>query len=101
MPTSPPTDRPNTIHWPPLLYALTLAAAAALHLVWPLPAAAWPAGTLAGWPLVALGIGVALAALYRFRTDGTSFDPPASIQLGPPAPLHRWVFIAYRAIRCT
>jgi protein-S-isoprenylcysteine O-methyltransferase Ste14 len=72
------TDRPNTIHWPPLLYVLTLADAAVLHWFWPLPVIAGPpTSAWIGWPVFALGAGIGLAGILRFRAVGTSFDPTA------------------------
>jgi protein-S-isoprenylcysteine O-methyltransferase Ste14 len=71
-------DRPNTIHWPPILYLLTLVAAYGLDRWQPLPPLAQPPiDGLIGWPLFALGAGLGVAGLVRFRVTGTSFDPTA------------------------
>ncbi len=77
-PRSEEPDRPNRIHWPPLLYLAVIVAAWGLQRVWPLPALVTgaPAYRL-GSLLVVVGFAIALAALYRFRQDGTSFDPTA------------------------
>jgi protein-S-isoprenylcysteine O-methyltransferase Ste14 len=83
MPISPmadgPTDRPNTIHWPPILYAVALAVAGGLHYLVPIPALiARPLCTMIGVPLMIVGLGIGVAALVRFRADGTPFDPTAA-----------------------
>ncbi len=73
-----PIDRPNTIHWPPLLYGVVLAAGAALHYVIPLPALLSPPYcAIIGLPFLILGLGIGVAALMRFRSDRTPFDPTA------------------------
>jgi protein-S-isoprenylcysteine O-methyltransferase Ste14 len=79
---NPFAERPNSIHWPPILYA------AALLLPWlldhwlPLPVFAF--GRIAddamvgvGWALVGTGITVAYLALRSFSGAGTPFDPTA------------------------
>jgi protein-S-isoprenylcysteine O-methyltransferase Ste14 len=74
----PSKDRPNTLHWPPILYLVVLALAVLAHWLWPLPALLGaPVDSSIGWPLLALGIGLGVAGLLRFRTVGTSFDPTA------------------------
>lgn len=72
-------DRPNRHHWPPILYVVTLAAAWLLGRVVqlePLPSS-WPLRMLGG-ALIVAGIGIALAALLRFRAHRTTFDPTGS-----------------------
>lgn len=74
-------DRPNTHHWPPIIYAVTLLAAWGLERIRPLDPL--PAGLLIsvlGGFFIAAGIAVAVAGLLRFRAHGTAFDPtgPAS-----------------------
>jgi protein-S-isoprenylcysteine O-methyltransferase Ste14 len=74
-----PKDRPNTIHWPPILYVVTLALAGLMHWQWPLPPLLGaPIGGMIGWPMFALGLGLGISGLLRFRAVGTSFDPTAS-----------------------
>lgn len=69
------SDRPNTHHWPPILYVAVLAAAAVLHWLVPLPAAGGTATRWVGALLLVAGIGVAVAGLQRFHAHGTTFDP--------------------------
>ncbi len=71
------SDRPSRVPWPPLLYAAIACLAALLERYVPqLPA--WPASAALrglGWALVAMGFAIAIAALLRFRADGTTPDP--------------------------
>ncbi len=71
-------ERPNSIPWPPLLYAGAAAIALLLHWKTPLP---WPQGTL---QLVLAGIGLCLAcaaialdvtAALAFRRHRTTILP--------------------------
>src|SRR5271165_1902296 len=67
-------DRPNRIHWPPLLYLANLLAAWVLG--WLLPIGPVPSAVrVAGGLLLAAGIAVALAGIMRFRAVGTTIDP--------------------------
>jgi protein-S-isoprenylcysteine O-methyltransferase Ste14 len=69
-------DRPNTIPWPPLLYAAALAGAYLLQWLIPLPGLLRPpVAEFLGWPLVISGICFGLAAIVRFRVLGTPVDP--------------------------
>ncbi len=77
-----PADRPNTIHWPPIGYALALVVPWLLQRYLPLPVIApgriWDdlmAGI--GWALVATGVTVGYLALKSFAAVGTPFDPTA------------------------
>ena len=73
-----PTDRPNTIHWPPILYAVVLVIGGALHYGVPIPPLMTaPLCAIIGVPLMILGLAIGVAALVRFRADGTPFDPTA------------------------
>jgi protein-S-isoprenylcysteine O-methyltransferase Ste14 len=72
-----PSDRPNRVPWPPLLYATVLCLAALLERYSPsLPA--WPESFALRWLGAALfltGLGIAVAGLLRFRADDTTVDP--------------------------
>lgn len=71
-----PDDRPNAVHWPPIIYGAALLVAWMLESVAPLPAL--PESLLTRWfgGLVFLcGIGIALKALSDLRAHGTTFDP--------------------------
>ena len=72
------SDRPNRHHWPPILYVLLIAAVWILQRQLPLPAA-WstPAVAALGWLLFLAGAAIGVAALKRFHTDDTPFDPTA------------------------
>jgi protein-S-isoprenylcysteine O-methyltransferase Ste14 len=71
-------DRPNTIYWPPILEVAVLAIAYGLHQFIALPAVIQrPVDVLIGWPLVLLGLALALVAIVRFRIVGTAIDPTA------------------------
>jgi protein-S-isoprenylcysteine O-methyltransferase Ste14 len=78
MPINDYKDRPNTIHWPPALYLLTLAAAYLLQRIVPLPT--WipqPYANQIGWPLFLFGVMVGCVAIFGFRQIGTPVDPTA------------------------
>lgn len=71
-------DRPNTIHWPPILYLLVLAAAYLLQRIMPIPT--WipqPYATQIGWPLFLFGVIFACVAIFGFRQLHTPVDPTA------------------------
>jgi protein-S-isoprenylcysteine O-methyltransferase Ste14 len=73
------TDRPNTIHWPPILYAVVLTIGGALHYLFPIPPLmSAPLCAIIGIPLMVFGLAIGVAALVRFRADGTPFDPTAA-----------------------
>lgn len=73
---APGTDRPNSIHWPPILYVIVLAIAWGLDRLLPLPPVLRaPPSQYLGGPLLLLGIGIGASALVRFRIVGTTFDP--------------------------
>jgi protein-S-isoprenylcysteine O-methyltransferase Ste14 len=76
------SDRPNTIHWPPLAYLAALAAPWLLQRFLPLPIVEF--GNLAddvtagvGLALIATGITIDILALRSFSALGTPFDPTA------------------------
>ncbi|MDE2385174.1 MAG: isoprenylcysteine carboxylmethyltransferase family protein [Alphaproteobacteria bacterium] len=68
-------SRPNSHHWPPYLYALTMAAALGLTWGWPLAFWALPLQRWLGALLFAGGIVMGLAAIGLFRKMGTTVDP--------------------------
>jgi protein-S-isoprenylcysteine O-methyltransferase Ste14 len=71
-------DRPNTIPWPPIIYAAVLAATCLLQRLIPIrPIAYPPVSNLVGWPIFVWGIAIAVVALLQFRAAGTPFDPTA------------------------
>jgi protein-S-isoprenylcysteine O-methyltransferase Ste14 len=79
---NPYADRPNTIHWPPILYGLAFLLPWLLDWLIPLPAITL--GHIAedvmiaiGWALIATGITVGYLALRSFAGAGTPFDPTA------------------------
>lgn len=79
--SEPDADRPSTVPWPPIIYAVTLALAWGLSRLAPLPA--WPTNAvieLTGAVAFCVGIALVAMALVRFRAHGTTFDPvgPAS-----------------------
>lgn len=69
-------DRPNTIHWPPILYGAVILIAWVLERLVPLQLIGeslllrWFGGLI-----LLLGAWLALAALFRFHEIGTPFDP--------------------------
>lgn len=71
-------DRPNTIPWPPILYAGAVLIALGLQFLLPLP---WPGGALAavlamaGVFLAAAGIALDLATMLAFRRHQTTVLP--------------------------
>jgi protein-S-isoprenylcysteine O-methyltransferase Ste14 len=78
MPVNDYKDRPNTIHWPPALYLLTLAAAYLFQKIIPLPAPLPPPyDKSTGWPLFGFGVMIGIIAIAGFRQLGTPVDPTA------------------------
>jgi protein-S-isoprenylcysteine O-methyltransferase Ste14 len=71
-----PNDRPNVIHWPPILYVMTLLGAFLLQKM--LPIVSPVIMPLPGWTLVFAGVAIGVVALLGFHRAGTSFDPTAS-----------------------
>lgn len=74
----PSHSGPAVRYPPPLLFLLGIVAGWLLDRAHPLPlvgAAARPAGTLAGWLLLALGCGLAVWAVATFRGAGTTIIP--------------------------
>jgi protein-S-isoprenylcysteine O-methyltransferase Ste14 len=74
--TASGNDRPNTIHWPPLIYVAAGVAALGLDrtvAAWPLPQL--PSLEFAGWGLAWLGLLVAMAGIVTFKQIGTVVDP--------------------------
>jgi protein-S-isoprenylcysteine O-methyltransferase Ste14 len=74
---SPSTeDRPSTIPWPPIIYAIALAGAWLLESWLPLPALA--ESLLVRWlgaVIFLCGLGLGLMGLMALRAVGTTFDP--------------------------
>ncbi|MGL5137445.1 MAG: methyltransferase family protein, partial [Beijerinckiaceae bacterium] len=75
-----PLDRPNSIPWPPILYAAGLALPWLLDSLIPLPALALPepfdaiqAGV--GWGVVAAGVAIAWFAIRSFMGADTAIHP--------------------------
>lgn len=84
-------DRPNTIHWPPILYVVVLAAAWGLDRLLPLvPLLAPPTSSFLGGPLLLLGLGVGASALVRFRIVGTTFDPTGPANALAKGGVYNW-----------
>jgi protein-S-isoprenylcysteine O-methyltransferase Ste14 len=74
----PYDKRPNTIHWPPMLYLLTLAAAYLMQRIIQLPQPVPPPyAQLAGWPLFLFGVMLGGVAIFSFRQLHTPVDPTA------------------------
>ena len=70
---------------PPLYLLMTLAAMAALHRFMPITQLLTAPYTLAGWLLVAAGIGIAAVAAGAFERAGTGivpFDPATALVTG-------------------
>lgn len=71
-------DRPNTIPWPPLLYAGTALVAIGLNVLAPLP---WPGGTAAtvlaaaGLALVIAGLALDIGTMLAFARHRTTVLP--------------------------
>lgn len=75
-------DRPNRIHWPPILYAIVLLWSWAFRYLWALPPIiVRPASVWIGGVLCLIGLLIGAAGLVHFRRVGTAFDPtsPASV----------------------
>jgi protein-S-isoprenylcysteine O-methyltransferase Ste14 len=75
-------ERPNSIHWPPILYAAALLLPWALQHLLPMPVLAL--GQIAddamvgiGWAFIGTGVTVGYLALRSFSGAGTPFDPTA------------------------
>jgi protein-S-isoprenylcysteine O-methyltransferase Ste14 len=78
-------ERPNTIHWPPILYAATFVLPFLLQWLLPLPVLAF--GDIVddlmvgiGCALMATGVTVGYLALRSFSGAGTPFDPTAKAE---------------------
>ncbi len=84
-------DRPNAVHWPPLLYVLVFSAAWLLDRLLPLPTLLGPpVGSLLGGPLLLLGVGIGASALVRFRIVGTTFDPTGPANALATGGIYQW-----------
>jgi protein-S-isoprenylcysteine O-methyltransferase Ste14 len=75
-------ERPNSIHWPPILYGLALVLPWLLGKFAPLPrleagGVAGQALVPIGYAIVAAGIMVGYLAIRSFSAAGTPFDPTA------------------------
>jgi protein-S-isoprenylcysteine O-methyltransferase Ste14 len=80
------SERPNTIHWPPILYGLALLMP--WPMTWLLPLDLPSLGEIGdallppvGWALVATGVSVGWLALRSFAGAGTPFDPTARAEV--------------------
>jgi protein-S-isoprenylcysteine O-methyltransferase Ste14 len=71
-------DRPNRIHWPPIVYLAVLVLAYGLEWLLTLPALPGGLGVrLLGGLLVGAGIAIGAAGILRFRALATPVDPTA------------------------
>lgn len=73
-----PREAPNSVPWPPVIYAAAIAVAVVLHFLVPLPWLGSPAPDLLfaiGWLLVAAVVAIVYSALKAFRRAGTSVSP--------------------------
>src|SRR5690606_19728596 len=84
------TDRPNTLPWPPLIYASAVAIALVVNWLWPLP---WIPGMLAeilfaiGWLLIVGALALDITAIRALSRAGTTVRPDrASSQLVTSGP---------------
>src|SRR4051812_43749882 len=68
-------DNAGIIGRPPLLYLAALLVALAAHAIWPQPVIDRRTGVLAGVPLVALGLGVAIWGRRTMQKAGTNVNP--------------------------
>ncbi|MDJ1157239.1 isoprenylcysteine carboxylmethyltransferase family protein [Chelatococcus sp. SYSU_G07232] len=76
------SDRPNRLHWPPILYAGTLVAAGLLEWLYPLaPNGVWWGLRLAGAGLLVMGLALAVSGFNTFRRLGTPVDPTARAEV--------------------
>jgi protein-S-isoprenylcysteine O-methyltransferase Ste14 len=74
----PMSAGPNRLPWPPIIYLAVVVVGVAMQ--WLAPLEPWPgrAARLAvGLPLLAAGLGIPIAAGYRFNRAGTPVDPTA------------------------
>lgn len=89
--SEPGDDRPNAMHWPPILYVIVLALAWALDRMLPLPPLVEPpVSDMLGGPLLLLGIGIGASALVRFRVVGTTFDPTGRATALATGGVYQW-----------
>ncbi len=90
MTDTPEQDAPGVIARPPFIYLGFLALGLGLDWLWPYPLLPEAVQYALGGALCALGLGVALASIRRFKAAGTNLDPlkPATAILteGP----YRW-----------
>lgn len=70
-----PADNPGVLARPPLLYGGALIAALALHWLWPMPILDHAIALGAGLPLIALGVGIAIAGRRALQAAATKIDP--------------------------
>ena len=78
-------DRPNTIHWPPLLYGAAFLLPWVLNWLLPLPSIVFsrPLEDIVvsvGWALMATGGVIGYLALRSFAGAGTPFSPTAKAE---------------------
>lgn len=81
------SDRPNTIPWPPIIFAATAIAAYAVGRVAPIGIAATGFMRVLGWVLIAVGIGLDLWAMQTMRRASANILPhraaTALVSTGP------------------
>jgi protein-S-isoprenylcysteine O-methyltransferase Ste14 len=83
-------DRPNRIHWPPILYVAILAAAYLLERLFPLTMPIWGMPMrAAGVALIAAGLAVAIAGILEFRRNQTPVDPTARARVVVASGIYR------------
>lgn len=83
-------DRPNTAHWPPIIYAATLVIAWIMQRVWPLPDLLPPTAMMIAWLVLLAGLAIGVPALLHFRRVGTPFDPTAPARVLATGGIYRY-----------
>jgi protein-S-isoprenylcysteine O-methyltransferase Ste14 len=81
------SDRPNTIPWPPIIFAAAVIAAFALGRVAPIGLPATGLVRVLGWGLIALGIALDVWAMQTMRRASANILPhraaTALVSIGP------------------
>lgn len=83
-------DRPNTAHWPPIIYAATLVIAWTMQRVWPLPSLVPQTVAMIAWLILFVGLDIGVVALVHFRRVGTPFDPTAPARVLATGGIYRY-----------
>ena len=83
-------DRPNTAHWPPIIYAATLVIAWIMQRVWPLPNLLPQKAMMIAWLVLLAGLAIGVSALLHFRRVGTPFDPTAPARVLATGGIYRY-----------